>query len=159
VQQNYDALLQILRNISSNFGLNSSQKIHEMNNYGKAFKIIRLIKDIHLNNAAIDLKMDERTLRDIESGKTQIISDRFDQLLAYYAIRPEVVLELAADQNTVSNVIQEVKRDNIVHQNNGINDNERTAYQKMIDALQARIEHMEQQEVFYRETIQRLTQS
>ena len=89
-----------------------------MNPYGKAFRIIRLIKNISLTQAAAELNIDDHTLRNIEDGKTDIITPRFDQLLEYYHVPHTVIFELAKDQSAFQNVIQTITGEStVVNQN------------------------------------------
>jgi transcriptional regulator with XRE-family HTH domain len=129
-----------------------------MANYGKAFKTIRLIKDVTLTEAADALHVDERTLRDIESGKTSVITDRFDQLLQFYKITPEIVFELAGDQNSIQNIIHEVKRDSIFHQT-PTSANELETLQRLIDNLEEQIRHLRENDLFQKKLIEDLTRS
>ena len=124
-----------------------------MGNYGKAFKIIRLIKDINLDAAAEGLDIDTRTLRDIESGKSSVITDRFDQMIKFYQVKPEIILDLAVDQTAFQNVIHEVKRDNIFNQSTT---SEKETLERLISSLETRIQQLEANDVFHKNMINKL---
>lgn len=82
-----------------------------MGEYGHAFKVIRQIKNIPLKEAAYGLGIDERSLRDIENGKTTLVTERFDQLLGYYQIDYKLIFELASGDAPLHKVVHEAKRD------------------------------------------------
>ncbi len=111
-----------------------------MTSYGKAFKTIRLIKDMRLDEAAQTLGIDERTLRDIEAGKTKLISERFDQMLALYKIDRELVFELAQSNSGLHNVVHEAKRDGIVVNQSG---SSKEPSPQDLEMLQKRVEALE----------------
>lgn len=134
-----------------------------MNAYGKAFRTVRLIKAIPLGIAANDLDIDERTLRDIESGKTDIISPRFDQMLKYYSIPNQVIFDLATDHSKFQNIIHNAKRDAVVVNQGTVPSSEQTAHDKLVTALEKQVEHLqnqirhlEQNDLFQRELIAKL---
>ena len=120
--------------------------------YGKAFKTIRLIKDIREGEAAEALGIDKRTLYDIESCKTALVSERFEQMLKYYKTSLQVVTDLAKDPSTFHNVINNSKRDAIVV-NQGQIPYERD---KEISDLRAIIEDLKEQDKFRKMEIERL---
>lgn len=106
-----------------------------MGGYGHAFKIVRQIKQIPIKDAATNLGIDERSLRDIENGKTTLVTERFGQLLDFYKIDHNLIFELAEDKVSLQNVVHEAKRDGIV-----VNQN------KNLEALlEARIVNLENQ--------------
>lgn len=137
------------------------------NPYSKAFRTVRLIKDIPLGQAASDLDVDERTLRDIESGKTDIISPRFDQLLKYYSIPHQVIFDLAADQSKFQNVIHKAKSETVqINQGAAAASSEQTtqdklvsSLEKQIEQLQSQVQHLERNDFFQKELIARLVQN
>lgn len=126
------------------------------NPYGKAFRTVRLIKDIPLGQAASDLDVDERTLRDIESGKTDIITPRFDQMLAYYFIPHQVIFDLAADQSKFQNIIHNAKRDAVVVNQGAVPSSEQTVQEKLVNSLEKQIEQLQQNDLFQKELIAKL---
>lgn len=123
------------------------------NNYGKAFKTIRLIKGIQLSQAADELNIDERTLRKIEDGETDIITPRFEQLLNYYAVEYNVVFELIKDQPLPQNIIRTIKGNDTVVNQNQVSVTER---EKLISSLEAQIEQLKINDKFQKEIIERL---
>lgn len=135
------------------------------NPYGKAFRTVRLIKDIPHGQAASDLNIDPRTLQDIESGKTDIISPRFDQMLTYYAIPHQVIFDLAANPSKFQNIIHEAKCE-INQGTTPAPSSEQTAQDKLVSALEKQIEqlqsqvrHLERNDFFQKELIARLMQN
>jgi transcriptional regulator with XRE-family HTH domain len=123
------------------------------NNYGKAFKTIRLIKGIQLSQAADELNIDERTLRKIEDGETDIITPRFEQLLNYYAVEYNIVFELIKDQPLPQNIIRTIKGNDTVVNQNQVSVTER---EKLISSLEAQIEQLKINDKFQKEIIERL---
>ena len=122
------------------------------NPYGKAFRTVRLIKDIPHGQAASDLNIDPRTLRDIESGKTDIITPRFDQMLTYYSVPYQVIFDLAAaDQAKFQNIIHEAKGKTVVVNQGAasVPSSEQTTQDKLVSALEKQIEQL-QANVFFR---------
>ena len=110
-----------------------------MNPYGKAFRIIRLIKDIPLGTVASDLNIDERILRKIEDGETDLITPRFNQMPQYYKIEYPIIFELAKDHGAFQNVIQSINGDStIVNQN--VSSIQMSEMQKRIDIVERKIE-------------------
>ncbi len=127
-----------------------------MTSYGKAFKTIRLIKDMRLDEAAQTLGIDERTLRDIEAGKTKLISERFDQMLDLYKIERDLVFDLAQNNSGLHNVVHEAKRDGIVvHQADASKESteDLTMLQKRIEVLEATCLRLEENEKFLKSLI------
>lgn len=87
-----------------------TKNIKSMNNIGKAFRTVRLIKDMTLLQAADKLGVDERSLRDMENGKTTLVTERFSQLLEMYQISASLVFDIATDQSSIQNTVQEVRQ-------------------------------------------------
>jgi hypothetical protein len=126
-----------------------------MNPYGKAFRIIRLIKDIPLGTVAGDLNIDERTLRKIEDGETDLITPRFNQMLQYYKIEYPIIFELAKDHGAFQNVIQSINGDStIVNQN--VSSIQMSEMQKRIDIVEREIEQYKENDRFQKEMIAKL---
>lgn len=129
-----------------------------MHNYGQAFRTIRLIRNLSLEQVADALSIDERSLRDIESGKTKVVSERSQQMTKFYNVEPELVFELAAGRATFQNIIHDAKRDAIVV-NQGqapekdIQEKYVAALEKRIDEMEARIRHLENNEAFLKDLI------
>lgn len=117
--------------------------------YGKAFKTIRLIKDIPLEEAADGLGIDKRTLWDIESDETKVVFERFEQMTKFYNIEPEVVFDLALSKATFQNVVHKAQRDGIVVNQGQVSENDvRDKYiallEKQVNQLSARIITLEE---------------
>jgi transcriptional regulator with XRE-family HTH domain len=125
-----------------------------MHNYGKAFRTIRLIKGIALGQAADGLNIDERTLRKIEDGETDLITPRFDQMLSFYAVEYPIVFELVKEHMPSQNIIQSITGDStVVNQNQPAPMEDKDKY---ISALLAQIEQMQLNDKFQKEWIERL---
>lgn len=115
-----------------------------MGGYGHAFKVIWQIKNIPLKEAAFSLGIDERSLRDIENGKTALVTERFDQLLSYYKIDYKLIFELASGDAPLHNVVHEAKRDGIVVHQAGNSDALAEVHDKL-SRIEHRLDNMEQQ--------------
>jgi cytoskeletal protein RodZ len=81
-----------------------------MNDFGKAFRTIRLIKDIPTQTAASDLGIDERSLRDIEHGKTALVTERFEQLRSYNQVPAQLIFDIALEQKSLQHTVNDVKQ-------------------------------------------------
>lgn len=127
-----------------------------MEKYGFAFKTIRLIKGISLSQAATDLNIDERTLRKIEDGETDVITPRFDQLLNYYSVEYGIVFDLAKEKTLSQNIVRSIKgNDTIVHQNT-VSESSLRDKDKLIAILERQIEQLNENLKFQNEIIERL---
>jgi transcriptional regulator with XRE-family HTH domain len=120
--------------------------------YGKAFKTIRLIKDIREAEAAEALGIDKRTLYDIESGKTALISERFGQMLHLYQVTHDVIFYLADESSNLDkkiiNDINNVERYNFLP--------DLSNRDKEIELLHNTIDLLKEQDKFHKMEIERL---
>ncbi len=111
---------------------------------------------MRLDEAAQTLGIDERTLRDIEAGKTKLISERFDQMLDLYKIDRDLVFELAQNNSGLHNVVHEAKRDGIVvNQSDAskVPSQDLAMLQKRVEVLEATCLRLEENEKFLKSLV------
>lgn len=118
-----------------------------MTNFGEAFRIIRTVKKIAPKQAAADLECDEKTIRDIESGKVGVVSKRFQQLCDYYKVEPELVLALASGKTSFQNIIYDAHHNDTVINGQKAEDDVQKKYisllEKQLESLQIRVAELE----------------
>ena len=112
-----------------------------MTNFGETFRIIRTLKKILPKQVAADLNCDEKTIRDIELGKTQLVSKRFKQLCDYYKIEPDLVFSVAAGKASFQNFVYNTDRNGLV--DNYVKDLEKDIRDKYITILKKQVEQLQ----------------
>jgi cytoskeletal protein RodZ len=123
-----------------------------MNDFGKAFRTIRLIKDIPAQIAASDLGIDERSLRDIEHGKTALVTERFEQLRSYYKIPAQLIFDIALEQKGLQHTVNDVKQ----HSTGMIFNQAQNAEKELLTQFDKRITFLEDQNKTLLEMINKL---
>ncbi len=106
--------------------------------FGKALKILRLIKELNQAQVATGVHMEERTYREIESDRRSISAKEVILFADFYRIDIQLIYDIAKDTLPLQNIVHEAKRDGIV-----INNGNGTPPTDLITYLLQRIKELE----------------
>jgi transcriptional regulator with XRE-family HTH domain len=113
--------------------------------FAKALKILRHIKGLTQVEIAQGVFMDERTYREIESGRKSISAEQVQTFADFFQVEVKLIYDIAQDSISTQNIVHEAKRDGIV-----IN-NAQEESKELITYLLGRIKDLEQEIKILRE--------
>ena len=107
--------------------------------FAKALKILRHIKGFTQVEIAQGVYMDERTYREIESGRKSLSAEQVQVFADFFQVEVKLIYDIAQDSISTQNIVHEAKRDGIV-----IN-NAQDESKEVVTYLLARVKVLEQE--------------